>query len=43
MQLTVATNLTDLHREPSFLSEMLTQILNGMTMEVLEEQENGAA
>ena len=37
--MTVATNLTDLHREPSFLSEMLTQILNGITVEVLEEQE----
>jgi gamma-D-glutamyl-L-lysine dipeptidyl-peptidase len=35
----VATNLTDLHREPSFLSEMLCQIFNGMSMTVLEEQE----
>ncbi len=36
---TVATNLTDLHVEPSFLSEMLTQVLNGVTLEVLEEQD----
>jgi cell wall-associated NlpC family hydrolase len=39
MQLTVATNLTDLHREPSFLSELLTQIFNGTTLEVLEEKD----
>ena len=26
----VATNLTDLHAEPSFLSELLTQVLNGI-------------
>jgi cell wall-associated NlpC family hydrolase len=35
----VATNLTDLHREPSFLSEMFVQVLNGERLEVLEEQE----
>src|SRR3954452_3349306 len=39
MTLYVATNLTDLHREPSFLSEMLLQVFNGMSMEVLEEQD----
>jgi cell wall-associated NlpC family hydrolase len=39
MNLHVATNLTDLHREPSFLSEMLTQIFYGMGMQVLEEKE----
>ena len=39
MQLFIATNLTDLHREPSFLSEMLTQVLYGMTCEVLEERD----
>src|SRR5581483_12092826 len=38
MQLFVATNLTDLHREASFLSEMLTQVLYGMSCELLEEQ-----
>jgi gamma-D-glutamyl-L-lysine dipeptidyl-peptidase len=32
----VATNLTDLHREPSFLSEMLTQVFNGAALEILE-------
>jgi cell wall-associated NlpC family hydrolase len=39
MQLFVATNLTDLHREPSFLTEMLTQIFYGMRCEVLEERD----
>ncbi len=33
----VATNLTDLHKEPSFLAEMLTQVVNGWMLEVLEE------
>ncbi|MEA2708325.1 MAG: gamma-D-glutamyl-L-lysine dipeptidyl-peptidase, partial [Phycisphaerales bacterium] len=37
--LTVATNLTDLHVEPSFLSELLTQVTNGVTLEVLEEKD----
>jgi len=36
---TVAVNLTDLHVEPSFLSELLTQVTNGMELELLEEQE----
>ena len=35
----VATNLTDLHREPSFLSELLTQVTNGVPLEVLKEQD----
>ena len=35
--MTVATNLTDLHVEPSFLSELLTQVTNGVELEVLEE------
>ena len=35
---TVATNVTDLHTEPSFLSELLTQILNGDSLEILEER-----
>jgi cell wall-associated NlpC family hydrolase len=34
----VATALTDLHKEPSFLAEMLTQVVNGWPLEVLEEQ-----
>ena len=37
--MTVATNLTDLHVEPSFLSEMLTQVMNGVELEVLEEKD----
>src|SRR5687767_13103780 len=35
----VATNLTDLHREPSFVSELLTQVLRGTQLQVLEENE----
>lgn len=35
----VAANLTDLHREPSFLSEMLTQVFNGTALEILEEKD----
>jgi hypothetical protein len=38
---TVATTLTDLHVEPSFLSEMLTQVMNGVGLEVLEESADG--
>jgi cell wall-associated NlpC family hydrolase len=37
--LTVATNLTDLHTGPSFLDELLTQILNGQPLELLEERD----
>jgi len=37
--LAVATHLTSLHREPSFLAEMLTQLLWGTAVEVLEERE----
>uniref|UniRef100_A0A7C4QAT0 NlpC/P60 domain-containing protein n=2 Tax=Bellilinea TaxID=475960 RepID=A0A7C4QAT0_9CHLR len=37
--LCVATNLTSLHRQPSFLAEQLTQLLYGRRVEVLEEQE----
>ncbi len=37
--LTVATNLTSLHRQPSFLAEQLSQLLYGRQVEVLEEQE----
>jgi len=36
--LAVSTNLTSLHREPSFLAEMLSQLVNGMQVEVLFEQ-----
>ena len=39
---TVATNLTDLHVEPSFLSELLTQVMYGVTLEVLEEKDKWA-
>lgn len=38
MTRTVATNLTDLHAEPSFLSELLTQVTNGTELEILEEK-----
>jgi gamma-D-glutamyl-L-lysine dipeptidyl-peptidase len=34
----VATNLTDLHKEPTFLSELLTQVTNGVALEVLHEE-----
>src|SRR5689334_3843902 len=37
--MTVATNLTDLHVEPSFLSELLTQVTNGVVLEILEQKE----
>src|SRR5947207_10764078 len=39
MMRTVATNLTDLHAEPSFLSELLTQVTNGDVLEVMEEKD----
>src|SRR2546421_7728917 len=39
MKLIVAANLTDLHREPSFLSEMLMQVFNGTVLEILEEKD----
>jgi gamma-D-glutamyl-L-lysine dipeptidyl-peptidase len=35
----VATNLTDLHAEPSFLSELLTQVTNGVELTILEERD----
>jgi cell wall-associated NlpC family hydrolase len=37
--LTVGTHLTGLYREPSFLAEMLSQLLNGQPLEVLDERE----
>jgi SH3-like domain-containing protein len=37
---TVATNLTSLHDGASFLAEMVTQTLNGVTVEVLWEEKN---
>ena len=37
--LTVSTNVTSLHAKPSFLSEMVSQLLNGWTVEPLLEQE----
>jgi gamma-D-glutamyl-L-lysine dipeptidyl-peptidase len=33
--LSVASNLTSMHAEPSFLAEMVTQLVNGMEVEVL--------
>lgn len=36
---TVATNLTDLHVEPSFLAEMLTQVFCGTELEILDERD----
>jgi cell wall-associated NlpC family hydrolase len=36
---TVATSLTDLRREPSWLAERMTQVLNGQTLEVLDERD----
>jgi cell wall-associated NlpC family hydrolase len=35
----VATNLTDLHKGPSFLEEMLTQVTYGAAVNVLTEQD----
>lgn len=37
--MTVATNLTSLHREPSWLAEQLNQLLYGVQLEILEEQD----
>lgn len=34
----VAANLTSMHAEPSFLAEMVTQLVNGMQVEVLQEE-----
>lgn len=38
----VATNLTSMHAGTSFLAEMVTQVLNGVTVEVLWEEKNWA-
>jgi cell wall-associated NlpC family hydrolase len=38
----VATNLTGVYAEPSWLAEMVSQILSGTALEVLEEQERWA-
>jgi cell wall-associated NlpC family hydrolase len=38
---TVASTLTDLHVEPSFLSEMYLQIPNGSPLEILDEHTDG--
>ena len=38
-RLAVATNLTGLYAKPSFLAEMLSELLNGWEVEVLREQE----
>ena len=39
IRLAVATNLTGLYAKPSFLAEMLSELLNGWGVEVLLEQE----
>ncbi|HEX8522731.1 MAG TPA: NlpC/P60 family protein [Tepidisphaeraceae bacterium] len=39
---TIATNITDLHKEPSFLAEMLTQVTNGAQLEILEQHDKWA-
>lgn len=39
---TVATNLTGLYAEPSFLAEMSTQLLNGWVVEQLQVEDNWA-
>ncbi len=39
LHLTVATNLTSLHAEPSWLAEMLSQNTYGTQVEVLEEEQ----
>ena len=36
--LQVAANLTSMHAQPSFLAEMVTQLVNGMQVEVLWEE-----
>lgn len=36
--LTVAVNLTSVHKEPSWLAEMLSQVYYGNSLEVLDEQ-----
>ncbi len=37
--MSVATNLTGLYAEPSFLAEQLSQLLNGQRLEILQEEE----
>ncbi|MCU0500234.1 MAG: C40 family peptidase [Anaerolineae bacterium] len=39
IRLAVATNLTGLYAKPSFLAEMLSELLHGWEVEVLREQE----
>jgi hypothetical protein len=38
MKRTVAANLTDLHAEPSWQAELLTQVTNGVELEIIEER-----
>lgn len=40
--LVVATNLTGLYKEPSFLAERMSQVLNGQALELLKEAEKWA-
>src|SRR5207237_4508185 len=35
----VTSNLTSLHAEPSFLSELLTQVTNGVELQILEQRD----
>ena len=35
----IATNLTNLHREPSWISELMSQFTNGAAVEILEEKD----
>ena len=39
IRLAVATNLTGLYAKPSFLAEMLSELLNGWEVDVLREQD----
>ena len=39
-RLTVVTNLTSLHAGPSFLAEQVSQVLNGVQLEVLIQQDS---
>lgn len=39
MKRIVATNLTDLHAEPSWLAELKTQVMNGVPLDILEDGE----
>ena len=40
MKRTVAANLTDLHAAPSWQAELLTQVTNGVELEILESRDS---